>query len=106
MNQEQLKALGLNEETAQEILKLSETKQSARNLLTRGEKSVGMTFNPSGDPAVNKVKQHCADMIDLLHEVHESRNNPSWENNVFRTEAFNKIIAAQMAVVKYLTYRD
>lgn len=81
--------------------------ESAKRNLTRGEKSVGLTFNPSGDPRVNEVKQHCADMIDLLNGVHDSREvSPSWEVSVFRTEAFNKIIAAQMALVKYLTYRD
>ena len=30
----------------------------------------------------------------------------SWTRNVFRTSAFNAIIAAQMALVKYLTWKN
>ena len=33
--------------------------------LTYGQKAVGLTFNPSGDPDVIKVKQLYADIIDL-----------------------------------------
>jgi hypothetical protein len=75
--------------------------------LTKGQKAVGLNFNPSGDPNVNKAKQLCADLIDMVHENYTHKGSvPSWETNVFRTEAFNKIIAAQMAVVKFITYKD
>jgi hypothetical protein len=30
----------------------------------------------------------------------------SWEANVFRTNAFNKIVDAQMALVKFITWKD
>lgn len=85
---------------------LKSSPSEANTTLTRGQKSVGLTFNPSGDPNVNKAKQLCADLIDLLHESHGLKPFPSWETNVFRTEAFNKIIAAQMAIVKFITYKD
>lgn len=77
--------------------------------LTFGEKAVGLTFNPSGDEKVNKAKRLMADAIDLLKdvEIEKTKNGnqmTSWESNVFRTNAFNKIVDAQMALVKYITW--
>jgi hypothetical protein len=79
--------------------------------LTFGEKAVGLTFNPSGDEKVNRAKQLMADAIDLLKDVElEKTDNGnkmiSWEVNVFRTNAFNKIVDAQMALVKYITWNN
>ncbi len=81
--------------------------------LTFGQKSVGLQFNHSGDETVNKAKQLSADLIDLVEqriEFLESTKNEgsrlSWTTNVFRTAAFNAVIAAQMAVVKFLTWND
>jgi hypothetical protein len=31
------------------------------------EKLVGLSFNPSGDEKVNKVKQLCAELMDVLY---------------------------------------
>jgi hypothetical protein len=78
--------------------------------LTFGEKAVGLTFNPSGDEKVNRAKQLMANAIDLLKDVElektENGNKmTSWEANVFRTNAFNKIVDAQMALVKYITWK-
>ena len=72
---------------------------------TFGMKSVGINFNPSGDERVNKAKQLCADLIDLLEEVHKENSSPSWTQNVLRTNSFNKIIDAQMSLVKYITFK-
>lgn len=79
--------------------------------LTFGQKAVGLTFNPSGDEKVPKAKQLCADLIDLVEEhKNASTDNgkamSSWASSVFRTAAFNAIITAQMAVVKFLTWKD
>lgn len=78
--------------------------------LTFGEKAVGLTFNPSGDEKVNKAKQLMADALDLLKEVEiekaDSFSRESWEANVFRTNAFNKIVDAQMSLVKYITWNN
>jgi hypothetical protein len=76
---------------------------------TFGEKAVGLTFNPSGDEKVNKAKQLMADALDLLKEVEAEKTDngnaiSSWEANVFRTNAFNKIVDAQMSLVKYITW--
>lgn len=88
--------------------------------LTFGQRAVGITFNPSGDEFVTRAKQLSAELIDIVEvkrqkdlaiadaltsetrQVHQQ----SWLSNVFRIAAFNAIIAAQMAVVKFLTYKD
>jgi hypothetical protein len=78
--------------------------------LTFGERAVGLKFNPSCDDNVNKAKKIMAEALDLLKEVEIEKNMSyengivSWETNVFRTQAFNKIIDAQMSLVKYITW--
>jgi hypothetical protein len=81
--------------------------------ITFGEKAVGLTFNPSGDDKVYFAKKLMADAIDLLKEadiekakLSSGTSITSWEANVFRTNAFNKIVDAQMALVKYLTWNN
>ena len=79
--------------------------------LTFGQKAVGLSFNPSGEDNVTKAKQLMAEAIDLLEKDHAEKTDDgkamsSWYTNVFRTTAFNTIIAAQMALVKYLTWKD
>ena len=85
---------------------------------TFGQKAVGLTFNPSDNDKVDKAKQLAADLIDLVElDYYEKTTLPTDEKinqlgklssltNVFRTAAFNTIIAAQMAVVKFLTWKD
>jgi len=78
--------------------------------LTFGEKAVGLTFNPSGDEKVNKAKRLMADALDLLKDAELEKTEYgnkmiSWEVNVFRTNAFNKIVDAQMSLVKYITWK-
>lgn len=75
--------------------------------LTFGEKAVGLSFNPSGSDDVLATKELCAELLNLLSEIkHKSTDAPSWEKNVFFTAAFNAVVAAQMAVVKYITWKD
>jgi len=77
--------------------------------LTFGQKAVGLNFNHAEgilNQRVHKAKQLSADLIDLVNEVYEENVNHSWISNVFRTTAFNTIIAAQMQVVKFLTWKD
>ena len=88
-----------------------ENKSENSRELTFGEKAVGLSFNPSGDEKVNKAKRLMADALNLLKESQlektDSENKmQSWEANVFRTNAFNKIVDAQMALVKYITWED
>lgn len=86
------------------------TEQSEQSL-SFGQKAVGLTFNPSGDEGVNKAKQLSADLIDLLNEYKNTKTEygnklVSWTTNVLFTAAFNAVVAAQMAVVKYITWKE
>ena len=79
--------------------------------LTFGQKAVGLTFNPSGEDNVTKAKQLIAEAIDLLEKDHaEKTDNGAGTSTrireLLKTAAFNAIIAAQMALVKYLTWKD
>ena len=78
---------------------------TATRELTFGEKAVGLSFNPSGDERVNRAKVICAELIEIL-----GLNYPlppsTWAGSVLRTAAFNAIIAAQMAVVKFIIWKD
>ncbi len=76
--------------------------------LTFGQKCVGLTFNPSGDAQVTRAKQIFAEAIDMLgfEDGHPPAGHSTYISNVLRTGALNAIIAAQMAVVKFLTWND
>ena len=80
--------------------------ENAERPQTFGEKAVGITFNPSGSNEVYEAKMLAAKQIDLLEKVHIKLANTSWVRNVLRTQAFNLIIQAQMALVKYITWKD
>lgn len=74
---------------------------------TYGQKLVGLDFNHAEGQthdAVHKAKQLCADLIDLV----EDRRNPNDTRvkNSLTTAATMALVAAQMAVVKVLTWKD
>jgi hypothetical protein len=78
--------------------------------LTFGQQAVGLNFNHAEgviNQRVHKAKQLSADLIDLVEE-HNNDNTEkgviSWVHSVFRTAAFNAVIAAQMACVKFITW--
>lgn len=71
-----------------------------------GMKFVGITFNPSRDPRVDRVKGMCASMIDMVNEgqhQQQSANNVK-ANTLIADSAMQQVLLAQMSVVKYLTY--
>ena len=97
--------------------------------LTEGQEAVGFTFNPSKLVEVDISKLLAAKLIDILMEdakkkeqkkkdsipsstdiegkainLHPFQYSLSWETNVFKTAAFNAVIAAQMQIVKFLTW--
>lgn len=68
--------------------------------LTFGQKAVGVTFNPSGSPRVDKLKSLYAEIIDVLHEHRgEERDEAARLCSVAITEAQG----AQMWAVKAIT---
>lgn len=72
---------------------------------TYGEKAVGLDFNPSGDPDVQRVKELHAEIIDILDRKRKTVENPS-EKGAILTWGIRESQAAQMVAVKGLTYRD
>lgn len=73
--------------------------------LTFGEKAVGITFNPSGDEKVAKVKKLYAEIIDTLSDGNLDNGATGLKGRILG-RAINDAIVAQMLAVKYLTFRD
>jgi hypothetical protein len=78
--------------------------------LTFGQRLVGITFNPSNNPKVDRAKQLCAELADLIQKdrmkynnVHSDEINPA-EGYIF-SHAIGAILDAQMNVVKLLTLK-
>lgn len=74
--------------------------------LTFGQRLVGLTFNPSGDEKVIKAKQLFADAIDLVGGEKEFLNDTTTIKAYLKRIAIDSIILTQMAVVKYLTWKE
>lgn len=95
--------------------------------LSLGQEAVGLKFNSSGMVDVELAKLLSAKLIDITWADAKKKEKKkydsispsttqdgttipsfqhllSWQTNVFKTAAFNAIIAAQMAVVKFLTW--
>lgn len=70
-----------------------------------GQKAVGLTFNPSGDPKVQKLKELYAEIIDLLAEERASAGHPS-ERGRLASVAITEAQTAQMWAVKAVTWKD
>lgn len=74
--------------------------------LTDGMKLVGITFNPSGDEKVNRAKQLCAELADLVFADAEAQTSqPTYLYNLIKGKALGEVLMAQMAVVKLLTLK-
>jgi hypothetical protein len=71
---------------------------------TFGERAVGLTFNPSGDKAVNDVKAAFAHVIDLLNELREAAGDG--EKKRMYSVAITESQSAQMWGVKAITWRE
>lgn len=71
--------------------------------LTYGQKAVGLIFNPSGDPQVNRVKELYAEIIDLCHEA---RGQDRSERARLFSTAITEAQMAQMWAVKAITWSD
>lgn len=73
--------------------------------LTFGQKAVGITFNPSNNESVNRVKQQFADIIDDLDGF---RNDPNMSDGAKRhaSVAITDLETAQMRAIKALTWTE
>lgn len=70
--------------------------------MTFGEKAVGLTFNPSGDDRVQRLKAMYAAIIDELNAMREDRSEQARLASIAITEAQG----AQMWAVKAATWKD
>lgn len=73
--------------------------------LSFGQKLVGLTFNPSGDAKVQKAKELCAELADLLNNHYQETENGSFLEVILYQQAVGQILNAQMNVVKVLTFK-
>ncbi len=71
---------------------------------TFGEKLVGLDFNPSGDPKVQRVKELCAELANLVSDEYNSREN-TYLVKVLYDHTLVEILNAQMNAVKLLTFK-
>jgi len=71
---------------------------------TFGEKAVGLSFNPSGDPNVQELKMAYAKVIDLLFDIRAA--TMSSEMARLASIAITEAQSAQMWAVKAVTWRD
>ncbi len=69
--------------------------------LTFGQKAVGITFNPSADSRVDRVKQQYANIIDDIHTM-RTESDSSVQKHLSEVTIQNAI-SAQMWAVKAIT---
>jgi hypothetical protein len=69
---------------------------------TFGQQAVGLSFNPSGDDAVTRVKSLYAQIIDELHDL---RSGTTGEAARLASIAITEAQGAQMWAVKAITWK-
>lgn len=82
----------------------SVTNEESRDL-TFGEKLVGMTFNPSGDPNIQKAKELCAELADMIYNDYAAKEEVTDFYDYLYEHSVGEILNAQMNVVKLLTFK-
>jgi hypothetical protein len=72
--------------------------------MTYGEKAVGLSFNPSGDQYVERLKKLYAEIIDICADLSAEANS----DNAKRLYSISIAEAqgAQMWAVKAVTWKD
>ena len=78
------------------------------NELSFGQQLVGITFNPSNNEKVNKAKQLCSELADMIEECRvDSIANGTYTSlrQMHVENCFSEILNAQMNVVKILTLK-
>jgi hypothetical protein len=77
-------------------------------MATFGEKAVGLTFNPSAMPEVDRIKRLCAEMIDMFHTARENLKGHAdgAEQARLYSIAITEMQGAQMWGVKAATWRN
>lgn len=78
--------------------------ESSPQELTRGQKAVGLSFNPSSDQRVYKVKVQFGTIIDHLMDLRDATDNP--EKKRMYSVAITEAQTAQMWAVKAITWEQ
>lgn len=73
--------------------------------LTFGEQLIGVDFNPSKNKEVYKVKELCAELIDIVHNSLSEKGDVSMAETILFDHAIGEILNAQMNAVKFLTFK-
>lgn len=73
--------------------------------MTYGEKAVGLTFNPGGNPKVDEVKKLYAQIIDLLQDTKTNSEAMTEQKDSCFEIAKMEAMGAQMWAVKAITYQ-
>lgn len=73
--------------------------------MSKGEHRVGISFNPSGDDLVGKIKRQAADLIDLIESIPNTDKDGEVSSERYRLKALAQtdIEAAAMWGVKAAT---
>ena len=71
--------------------------------LTFGEKAVGLTFNPSGDPLITHIKTMYAQVIDHLNNTRMLTSNTEIKRML--SVAITEAQTSQMWAVKAVTWQ-
>lgn len=71
--------------------------------MTYGEKAVGLTFNPGGNPKVDEIKKLYAQIIDLCNDLRTEAGQG--EKGRLLSVAITEAQTAQMWAVKGVTYQ-
>jgi hypothetical protein len=66
--------------------------------MTRGEYRVGVTFNPSNDDTVGKIKRAAADLIDLIEGISDSQEDFSHVVEIIRLKQLAMDAAEESAM--------
>lgn len=69
---------------------------------TYGEKAVGLSFNPSADPDVERLKKLYAEIIDFC----AAKRGPNGERARLFSIAIIEAQTAQMWAIKAITFKD
>lgn len=70
--------------------------------LTFGQKAVGLTFNPGGNPDVDACKREFAAVIDRMNDLRSKTEDP--EVKRMASVAITEAQTAQMWAVKAITW--
>lgn len=91
----------VTEPTAAEVKAATEPSDTAQDL-TFGQTAVGLNFNPSNDPLVQRIKSGFAALIDILHVEREASSDPGTKRHY--SVAITDLETAQMRAVKAATW--